>query len=203
MNLDHDARNCTGVFFNDSNIKFSDVLDGTSQVMMVGEKCYEYSNSRCNVKQISGAGTLYITAASNYLSHQNRGGNSALESRRESTSIRRTPATTFGTSNRVSARFTRAAHCSSSGHGSVHFISRDLDLVTYRRLRTGRTAIRSASTNSHLRRFRDEDAAILGDQFCTCFLGLLPSRLPQQFNSTTFPCREPLPGMAREARQAS
>ena len=78
MNLDHDARNCTGVLFNDSNIRFSDVLDGTSQVMMVGEKCYEYSNSRCNNKQVSGAGTLYITAASNYLSHQNRGGNSAL-----------------------------------------------------------------------------------------------------------------------------
>lgn len=135
-NLRLDARFAEGVFYNDSDNGFRDVTDGTSNVLMVGERCWEYQNVRCNVKQISGAATLYVAGASNQLSHQNRAGSSAL-----------------GIAGRGINVDSQIAACNnlweikshySSLHpggaqfvfvdGSVHFVPKTLDLTTYRRL---------------------------------------------------------------------
>ena len=78
MQLTHDARNTNGLFFNDSKIRIRDITDGTSNVLAIGERAWETHNERCNRKQIAGGGTLYISAASNMLTHQNRGGSAAL-----------------------------------------------------------------------------------------------------------------------------
>lgn len=46
-NIDNDQRNCSGVLFVDSDVKFRDVVDGTSAVLMVGERCRYRQHMRC------------------------------------------------------------------------------------------------------------------------------------------------------------
>jgi prepilin-type N-terminal cleavage/methylation domain-containing protein/prepilin-type processing-associated H-X9-DG protein len=135
LNLSHDQRNCTGVLYNDSDNGLRDVTDGTSNVLLVGERCYEYINVRCGVKQISGAATLYVTGASNQLSFQNRASVSALGVANTGINIDSAQACNnlwdlkveFSSLHPGGAQFVFV-------DGSVHFIPETIDLPTYRNL---------------------------------------------------------------------
>lgn len=135
LNLTHDARNAKGVLFNDSSIRFRDISDGTSQCLMVGEKAQTTSIARCTQKQNAGAATLYITAASNQLSHPNRGGGAALGVASRGINYESTQAcnnlwdvkSLFSSSHVGGAHFVLA-------DGAVVFINQNVDLTTYRRL---------------------------------------------------------------------
>ena len=135
LNLTHDARNTKGVLFNDSNVKFRDISDGTSQCLMVGEKAQTTSIARCTQKQNAGAATLYITAASNQLSFQNRGGGAALGLAGKGINVESTQAcnnlwdikSTFSSNHVGGAHFVLA-------DGAVIFMNQNVSLTTYRRL---------------------------------------------------------------------
>jgi prepilin-type N-terminal cleavage/methylation domain-containing protein len=133
--LTHDARNCSGLFFNDSSTPFRDITDGQSNVLMVGEKAWETQNGRCNVKQIAGAATLYVTGASNQLTMENRGGGSALGIAGNGINVDSAQACnnlwdikmTFSSNHAGGAHFVLA-------DGAVLFLGENIDLTTYRRL---------------------------------------------------------------------
>jgi len=134
-NLSHDARNCNGVMYNDSNTRFRDVTDGTSQCLMVGEKAWQTSNSRCTQKQTAGAATLYISAASNQLSHPNRGGNAALGTAALGINWESAQACNnlWDVKAMFSSQHTGGAHFVLAD-GAVVFMNQNTDLTTYRRL---------------------------------------------------------------------
>ena len=71
-NIDNDQRNCSGVLYVDSDVKFRDVVDGTSAVLMVGERCRYRAHARCGVQQDCGGAIVFVIGASNQLSHDNR-----------------------------------------------------------------------------------------------------------------------------------
>ena len=76
--VDNRQNQCQGVLYVDSETKFRDVRDGTSNVLMVGEKCREKHHARCNRMQNNGAGIVFVVGASNQLAHDNRSTCSAL-----------------------------------------------------------------------------------------------------------------------------
>lgn len=78
--IDNDQRDCSGVIFVESSIRFRDVTDGTSNMLLVGEKCRERYLPRCDTKLNHGAGIVFVVGASNQLSHDNRTTCSALGS---------------------------------------------------------------------------------------------------------------------------
>lgn len=133
LQLNLDARQCGGMFYPDSKVKIRDVTDGTSNTIMVGEKAAETQNARCSRKQNSGAGTVYVSSASNQLNHQNRGGSAALGIAGRGINVDSTQAcnnlwdikTPFSSLHVGGAQFTMA-------DGAVRFISENVDLATYR-----------------------------------------------------------------------
>lgn len=135
-NIDNTQNNCSGVLFVDSNIRLGDVLDGTSNVLMVGEKCLERPHARCSRMQVCGAATLFVVGTSNQLSHDNRSNCAALGSAARGINW-----------DSPEPDCTNLWNAKSSFHSlhpggaqfvlvdaSTHFISQDFDLTTFRRL---------------------------------------------------------------------
>lgn len=135
LNLDLDARNCTGVFYNDSDTRFRDVTDGLSNCLIIGEKAWETSNTRCNENQTAGGATMYMSGASNQLSQQNRAAGSALGLAGKGINVDSTQAcgNLWDIKSLFSSRHTGGAQFV-LGDGGVRFISENIDLTTYRRL---------------------------------------------------------------------
>jgi prepilin-type N-terminal cleavage/methylation domain-containing protein len=134
--LDYRSRNNTGLFFRDSKIKFANITDGLSNVLMVGEKAWQTQHARCSKKQTAGAATIFVCTASNRTSHQNRGGGAALgvagmglnqDSPQSDCNNLWDIKTLFSSLHAGGAHFTL-------GDGSVRFLSDSLDRTTYRRL---------------------------------------------------------------------
>ena len=133
LQLNLDSRQCGGMFYADSKVKIRDITDGTSNTIMVGEKAAETQNARCSRKQNSGAGTVFVSAASNQRNHQNRGGSAALGIGGRGINVDSTQAcnnlwdikTPFSSLHVGGAQFTMS-------DGAVRFISENVDLATYR-----------------------------------------------------------------------
>jgi len=68
----------TGLFFNDSDIRIRDIADGTSNMLMVGERAWVYEVGEAPVPMMSRACIMYISRASNRVSHENRGSSDSL-----------------------------------------------------------------------------------------------------------------------------
>jgi len=135
-NIDNRQNNCSGVLFVDSDIKFRDVTDGTSSVLMVGERCRYRTHARCGVQQDCGAATLFVIGASNQLSHDNRSNTGAVGSAARGINWDSTVAecdnlwnakSSFHSLHPGGAQFVLV-------DASTHFISQDADLTTFRRL---------------------------------------------------------------------
>jgi hypothetical protein len=134
--IDNRQNNCSGVLFVDSDIRFSDVTDGTSSVLMVGERSRERPHARCNRMQNCGAALMYVVGASNQLSHDNRSNCAALGSAARGINWDSTVGdcgnlwnakSSFHSLHPGGAQFVLV-------DGSTHFISQDLNLTTFRRL---------------------------------------------------------------------
>jgi hypothetical protein len=135
-NVDNRQNNCQGVLFVDSDIKFRDVTDGTSCVLMIGERCRERQHARCDRKQDCGAALMYVIASSNQLSHDNRGNAAAVGSVNRGLNWDSTVADCTNLWNAKSS-----FHSLHPGgvqfvlvDGSTHFISDSVDLTTIRNL---------------------------------------------------------------------
>jgi len=135
-NVDNRQRNCQGVLYVDSHTRFADVLDGTSNVLMVGERCLERHHARCNRMQRCGAAIVFVIASSNQLSHCNRGNCAAVGSAYRGINWDSTVAdcgnlwnakSSFHSLHPGGAQFVLV-------DGSAHFISETIDLTTFRRL---------------------------------------------------------------------
>ena len=134
-NVDNTQNNCSGVLYVDSNTNFRDVLDGTSSVLMVGERCFERQHARCGVMQSCGAALMYVIATSNQLSHDNRGNAAAVGSAARGINFDSPQAcnnlweakSSFHSLHPGGAQFVLV-------DGSAHFISENIDLTTFRRL---------------------------------------------------------------------
>jgi len=138
-NIDNRQGNCSGVLYVDSDVKFRDVTDGTSAVLMVGERCRYRTHARCGVQQDCGGAIVFVIATSNQLSHDNRGNAAAVGSAARGINWD-SPVTTPGPCDNL-------WNAKSSFHSlhpggaqfvlvdaSTHFISQDVDLTTFRRL---------------------------------------------------------------------
>ena len=134
--IDNDQRDCQGVLFVDSRIRFSEIIDGTSNVLMVGEKCRESNHGRCARKQNNGAGIVFVVPASNRLSHDNRSNCAALGTMNRGINWDSTvadctnlwnPKAGFHSLHPGGAQFVFA-------DGSTHFLSDTLNLTLQRRL---------------------------------------------------------------------
>ncbi len=79
--VDNRQYNCQGVLYVDSDTKFRDVTDGTSNVLMVGEKCRERYHARCERMQNTGGALAFVMATSILESHDNRGHSSCSGNR--------------------------------------------------------------------------------------------------------------------------
>ena len=134
-NIDQRQNNCSGVLFVDSGIKFRDVTDGTSNVLMVGEKCWEYQHGRCNTKVRVGSATAFIVPTSNREAHSNRSNCAAVGTAGRPINWQTTETcdnlwnmkSGFYSLHPGGAQFVLV-------DGSTHFLSETLDLTTYRRL---------------------------------------------------------------------
>ena len=124
-----------GVLFADSNIAFRDIRDGTSNVLMVGEKCRQRYIARCNTQLNCGAGIVFVVAASNQASHANRSTCSAVGTAGRPINWDTTSPCNdlwnakagFSSLHPGGAQFVLA-------DGSTHYISETIDQTTYRRL---------------------------------------------------------------------
>lgn len=137
--IDNRQNNCSGVFFVDSEIGFQDVLDGTSSVMMVGERCRYRPHARCSLLQDCGAATLFVVGASNQLSHENRANAAAVGSAARGINWDSTVTTPGPCDNLWNAKSSfHSVHPGGAQFvlvdASTHFISQDVDLTTFRRL---------------------------------------------------------------------
>ena len=135
-NIDNRQNNCDGVLFVDSSIKFRDVTDGTSNVLMVGEKCHESNHGRCSRKQNNGAALVFVIGASNQLSHSNRANCAALGTTRNGINW---DCTVVDCTNLWNAK--SSFHSLHPGgaqfvfvDGSTQFLSETMNLTTIRRL---------------------------------------------------------------------
>jgi len=135
-NIDNRQNNCQGVLYVDSPTRFGDVTDGTSTVLMVGERSRERQHARCNRKQNCGAALMYVIASSNRYSHDNRGNAAAVGTVRDGLNWDSTVADCTNLWN-AKSNF----HSLHPGgvqfvlvDGSTHFISDDVDITTIRRL---------------------------------------------------------------------
>jgi prepilin-type N-terminal cleavage/methylation domain-containing protein len=135
-NIDNRQRYCQGVLYVDSDTTFSEILDGTSNVLMVGEKARERHHARCNRKQNCGACIVFVVGTSNQLRHQNRSTCAALGSARRGINWDSTVGdcgnlwnakSGFSSQHPGGAQFVLC-------DGSTHFFSETLDLTTFRRL---------------------------------------------------------------------
>jgi prepilin-type N-terminal cleavage/methylation domain-containing protein len=137
-NIDNRQNNCSGVLYVDSSTKIRDVTDGTSNVLMVGEKCLERTHARCNAsgyKQNCGAGIVFVVGASNQLSHDNRSNCAALGTVARGINWDSDQAcnnlwnakSSFHSLHPGGAQFVLV-------DGSTHFIPETIDLTTLRRL---------------------------------------------------------------------
>jgi len=134
--IDNRQRECQGVIFVESSIQFRDVTDGTSNVLMAGEKCREKYHGRCTRKQNNGAGIVFVVGASNQLYHDNRANCAALgttyrginwDSTVEDCGNLWNSKANFSSLHPGGAQFVLV-------DGSVRFLSETIDLTTIRRL---------------------------------------------------------------------
>jgi len=138
-NIDNRQNNCSGVLYVDSDIKFRDVVDGTSSVLMVGERCRYRNHARCGVQQDCGAAIVFVIGASNQLSHDNRSNAAAVGSAARGINWDSTVTTPGPCDNLWNAK--TGFHSLHPGgaqfvlvDASTHFISDSVDLTTFRRL---------------------------------------------------------------------
>lgn len=133
--IDNRQSNCSGVLFVDSDVKLRDITDGTSSVLMVGERCRYRGHARCGVQQDCGAATLFVMGASNRLSHDNRSNTAAVGTAYRGINWDSTDTcdnlwngkASFHSLHPGGAQFVLA-------DASTHFISENVDLTTFRRL---------------------------------------------------------------------
>ncbi len=134
-NVDNRQNNCSGVLFVDSDVKLRDVVDGTSAVLMVGERCRYRFHMRCSETQDCGAAIVFVTGASNQLAHDNRSNAAAVGSAARGINWDSTDVcgnlwnakTSFHSQHPGGAQFVLV-------DASTHFISENVDLTTFRRL---------------------------------------------------------------------
>ncbi len=134
-NIDNRQNNCQGVLYVDSDTQLRDVTDGTSSVLMVGERCRYRFHTRCSETQDCGAATVFVTGASNQLSHDNRSNAAAVGSAARGINWDSTDVcgnlwnakTSFHSQHPGGAQFVLV-------DASTHFISENVDLTTFRRL---------------------------------------------------------------------
>ena len=135
-NIDNRQRNCSGVLFVESHIRFADIMDGTSNVLMAGEKCRERQHARCRRMQNCGAGIVFVVGASNQLSHSNRSTCAALATARNGINWDSTVADCGNLWNAKSSF--HSLHPGGAqfvlGDGSTHFLSETIDNTTFRRM---------------------------------------------------------------------
>ncbi|MBN1858312.1 DUF1559 domain-containing protein [Candidatus Bipolaricaulota bacterium] len=134
--IDNRQNNCGGVLFADSDIEFRDIRDGTSNVLMVGEKCWESYHARCSRMQSIGSGTIFVVGASNQYSHANRSNAAALGSVANGINW---DSTVTDCGDLWNAKSGFHSHHPGGAQfvlcdGSTHFISETINLTTLRRL---------------------------------------------------------------------
>jgi prepilin-type N-terminal cleavage/methylation domain-containing protein/prepilin-type processing-associated H-X9-DG protein len=136
LSIDNRQLNANGVFFNDSRINFRDILDGTSNVLMFGERSWDLFLPRCNARAFVASATLFVVGATDQVEHQNRGDAGALGVAGNGINhdVIADPCNNlwqfksgFYSRHPGGAQFTLA-------DGSVRFLPDTIDLVTFRRL---------------------------------------------------------------------
>lgn len=118
-----------GVFYHNSNVKFRDITDGTSNAIVVGERTTYYENLNTRADPFYGTWTGIVAnseeAAERILAHAEHPPNWALRADGAGMSLGHPG--DFGSSHKGGAQFVL-------GDGSVRFISENIDEVTFQRL---------------------------------------------------------------------